>query len=145
LLTINTTVLQHAAVISVIEQQLICCTLGSEHTANWTFAAGSAMQLRHDKTHLLFIISSYHMPLYSVHTMMSPASSLVVSLLNALFHVAHTTALLWPSRVWFCAKALLPPAAAAAAAFCVSFCVAPSSRSTCRASHQLVCDHHGSR
>lgn len=39
--------------------------------------------------HLLLIISSNHMPLCSIHTMMRPLSSLVVSFWNASFQVTH--------------------------------------------------------
>jgi len=40
-------------------------------------------------------------PLWSIHTMMSPVSSEVVSFRYSAFHVTHTTLPLWPSRVWF--------------------------------------------
>ena len=41
---------------------------------------------------LLLIISSYHEPLYIIHTMISPNWSLVVSLLQRSFHVTTWTA-----------------------------------------------------
>jgi len=40
-------------------------------------------------------------PLCSIHTMISPLSSLVVSFRNCGFHVTHTTAPVCPSSVWF--------------------------------------------
>lgn len=50
-------------------------------------------------SHRLLIISSYHIPLCSIHTMMRPNSSLVVSFWNWLFQHTQTTDPLCPSSV----------------------------------------------
>jgi len=63
----------------------------------------SAVQLI-PRTVLLFrllIISSNHFPLFSIHTMMRPFWSEVVSLRNFSFQHTQTTELLWPSSVFF--------------------------------------------
>mmetsp|Transcript_19409 Transcript_19409/g.50955 ORF Transcript_19409/g.50955 Transcript_19409/m.50955 type:complete len:242 (-) Transcript_19409:408-1133(-) len=49
----------------------------------------------------LLIISSNHIPLCSIHTIMSPLSSEVVSFRYSAFQVTHTTLPWCPSSVWF--------------------------------------------
>lgn len=94
--------------------------------------------------HRLLIISSNHMPLCSIHTMMRPLSSLVVSFWNASFQHVTTTLPLCPSRVWFrdrlfCGGAgPLPPVAFSDLEG--SLPTKPSRRKTC----QVACHGSGS-
>src|SRR4051812_33170029 len=49
----------------------------------------------------LLTISSYHEPLYSIHTMMRPFWSLDVNFWNGSFQHMFSTVPEWPSSVWF--------------------------------------------
>lgn len=80
------------------------------------------------RTYRLLIISSNHMPLCSIQTMIRPNSSLVVSFWKALFQHTHITEPLWPSRVWFSER--LPPGGPPSFLPFISLPVPPSNRRT---------------
>ena len=71
----------------------------------------------------LLIISSNHTPLCSVHTMMRPLASAVVSLQNCSFHTARITAPVWPSSDWLMPRVveLLSDEATSRSSFSICF------------------------
>lgn len=93
----------HFATCNICQMTCTTCYVGTCsicHVCVGKLGIRTAGSVEH-QLHLLLIISSNHRPLCSVHTMIRPLESLVVSLLCCSFHAATTTLSAWPCKVWF--------------------------------------------